>query len=136
MNKWKVFKIVYPFLIAIFLISTPGILQAQDKTERYVLIEAPCNPGFPASPVGKEKVIITKVFKKQYESPFELVSAEPELISKFEVALQKFYPNSRNQVKDILVYMLVTEKEAKELYNRKLKQFKLLEISVIELKID
>jgi len=125
--------------MALILISIGDIALAQEKAEktiRYILIEAPCQPAFPAPPTGKEKVILTKVFKVEYESPFDLVSAEPELISRFEVALQKEYPGSRNQVKDILVYMLVTEKEARELYSRKLKHFKLLETAVIELKTE
>ncbi len=129
-------KGIFPFAIGLILFSASVVVQAQEKTERYILIEAPCQSTFPASPVGKDKVIITKVFKVQYASPFELVSAEPELITRFEVALEKAYPGSRNQVKDILVYMLVTEKEARELYNRKLKQFKLMEIAFIELKTE
>ncbi|MDZ7607052.1 MAG: hypothetical protein U5K79_16020 [Cyclobacteriaceae bacterium] len=127
---------IFPFVFALILMSFTDIVQAQEKTERFILIEAPCQPTFPAPPSGKDKVIITKVFKVQYDSPFELVSAEPELITRFEVALQKAYPGSRNLVKDILVYMLVTEKEARELYNRKQKQFKLMEIAVIELKTE
>lgn len=126
---------IFPIVLALILISLTGLVRAQEKTERYILIEAPCKPGFPASPTGKGKVIITKVFKVVYESSFDLVSAEPTLISQFEVALEKAYPGSRNQIKDILVYMLVTEKEARELYNRKLKQFKLQELTAIELKI-
>jgi len=126
----------FPLVFVLILMSITYTAQAQEKTVRYILIEAPCQPTFPAPPTGKEKVIITKVFKVQYDSPFDLVSAEPELISRFEVALQKAYPDSRNHVKDILVYMLVTEKEARELYNRKLKQFKLMETAVIELKTD
>ena len=64
-----------------------------------------------------------------------MVNAEPDLIVDFEVALEKAYPNSRNQIKDILVYMLNSEKEAKELYKRKIKHFKMLETGVIDLKI-
>jgi hypothetical protein len=127
---------IYALVILFLLISIGETVLAQEKTVRYILIEAPCQPTFPAPPSGKNKVIITKVFKVQYESPFELVSAEPELISRFEVALEKAFPGSRNQIKDILVYMLVTEKEARELYNRKSKQFKLQEIAVIELKTE
>jgi hypothetical protein len=127
---------IYALVSLLILISIVDTVRAQEKTERYILIEAPCQPTFPAPPSGKSKVIITKVFKVQYESPFELVSAEPELISRFEVALEKAYPGSRNQIKDILVYMLVTEKEARELYSRKLKQFKLQEIAAIELKTE
>ena len=63
-------------------------------------------------------------FRREFENAFELVNAEPELIVDFEVALDKAYPNSRNQVNDILVYMLNTKKEATELLNRKMKQFK------------
>jgi len=132
MTRVRFFLIVFMLI----LMSITYTAQAQEKTVRYILIEAPCQPTFPAPPTGKEKVIITKVLKVQYDSPFDLVSAEPELISRFEVALQKAYPDSRNHVKDILVYMLVTEKEARELYNRKLKQFKLMETAVIELKTD
>jgi hypothetical protein len=132
MNRSGIYALVSLFL----LISIGETVLAQEKTVRYILIEAPCKPAFPAPPSGKNKVIITKVFKVQYESPFELVSAEPELISRFEVALEKAFPGSRNQIKDILVYMLVTEKEARELYNRKSKQFKLQEIAAIELKTE
>ena len=64
-----------------------------------------------------------------------MVNAEPNLIVDFEVALEKAYPNQRNQVKDILVYMMTTEKEAKQLYSRKIKQFKTLKTGVIELKV-
>jgi hypothetical protein len=127
---------IFLFVFVLILISIVDTVSAQEKTVRYILIEAPCQPTFPAQPAGKNKVIITKVFKVQYESPFELVSAEPELISRFEVALEKAFPGSRNQIKDILVYMLVTEKEARELYSRKLKQFKLQEIAAIELKTE
>jgi hypothetical protein len=108
---------------------------AQEDNTRYILIEAPCKPDFAALPNYKEKVIITKIFKVTYEGTFELVNAEPELITDFEVALEEAYPNSRNQIKDILVYMINTEKEAKELYKRKLKQFEALKTGVIELKI-
>jgi len=107
----------------------------QEDNTRYILIEAPCKSDFAALPDYKEKVILTKVFKVTYDSPFELVNAEPELITDFEVALEKAYPNSRNQIKDILVYMITTEKEAKELYKRKLKQFEALKTGVIELRI-
>lgn len=109
--------------------------KAQEKTERFILIEAPAKAGFPAAPQDKEKVIITRVFRVVYESSFDLVSAEPTLISRFEVALEKAYPGSRNQIKDILVYMLNTEKEAKELYNRKINYFKILDTPPVELKI-
>ena len=107
----------------------------ENENTRYILIEAPCKPGFNALPEFKEKVIITKVFKAEFETPFDMVNAEPDLIVKFEVALEKAYPNSRNQINDIMVYMLNSEKEAKELYSRKKKHFKLLETGVINLKI-
>jgi len=107
-----------------------------DENIRYILIEAQCKPGFNALPKYKEKVILTNIFKKEFENAFEVVNAEPELIVDFEVALEKAYPNQRNQVKDILVYMLNTEKEAKELYIRKIKLFQTLETGVIDLKLD
>ena len=107
----------------------------KEENVRYILIEAPCKPGFKAKNDYKENVILTKIFKKEFENAFELVNAEPELISAFEVALEEAYPNSRNQIKDILVYMMNTEKDAKELYNRKLKQFKTLNTGVIALKL-
>lgn len=107
----------------------------KDENIRYILIEAPCKPGFKAKNDYKENVILIKIFKKEFENAFELVNAEPELISAFEVALEEAYPNSRNQIKDILVYMLNTEKDAKALYNRKLKQFETLNTGVIELKL-
>lgn len=102
---------------------------------RYILIEAQCKPGFNALPGHGNKVILTKVWKEEFENAFEMVNAEPKLITAFEVALEKAYPNQRNNIKDILVYMLNTEKEAKELYNRKLALFKTLETGVIDLKI-
>ena len=122
------------FTIILFL---PAFSNPRDNEEntRYIIIEAPCKSGFQALPEYKEKVILTRVFKVSYENAFELVNAEPELISDFEAALEKAYPNSRNQVKDILVYMITTEKEAKALYKRKLEQFKTLKTGVIELKI-
>lgn len=126
---------IYPFVFALIMLFQAGVVSAQEKTVRYILIEAPTKAGFPAAPAGKEKVIITKVFKVVYESSFDLVSAEPALVSRFEVALEKAYPGSRNQVKDVLVFMLNTEKEARELYNRKLHHFKLLETPPVELKI-
>jgi hypothetical protein len=119
----------------IFTSAFSGFVPNDDGEVRYILIEAPCKQGFKALPDFKEKVILTKVFKMEFENAFEIVNAEPELITAFEVALEKEYPGSRNQVKDILVYMLTTEKDAKELYNRKIKQFKTLETGVIELKI-
>lgn len=112
-----------------------GFGPKDDGEVRYILIEAPCKQGFKALPDFKDKVILTKVFKMEFENAFELVNAEQELITAFEVALEKAYPGSRNQLKDILVYMLTTEKDAKELYNRKIKQFKTLETGVIELKV-
>ena len=108
---------------------------ANEENTRFVLIEAKCTPGFNALPEYTEKVILTKVFKKEFANAFEIVNAEPDLISEFEVALEKAYPNSRNQVRDILVYMLTTEQEAKELYQRKINQFKTLNTGVIELKL-
>jgi hypothetical protein len=107
-----------------------------DENIRYILIEAKCKPGFKAKPQHKEKVILTKIFKKEFDNAFEVVNAEPQLIIDFEVALEASYPNQRNQVEDILVYMLNTEKEAKELYKRKQKLFETLEKEVIELKVD
>lgn len=123
-------------LILAFALTVAAGFKQSDKGEvRYVLIEAPCKPGFNALPKYKEKVILTPVFKMEFENAFEIVNAEPELISAFEVALENAYPNSRNQIKDILVYMISSEKEAKELYARKIKQFKTLETGVIELKL-
>lgn len=121
----------------LILLANTLFAQDTDKEEntRYILIEAPCKPGFKAKNDYKENVILTKIFRMEFENAFELVNAEPELISAFEVALEKAYPNSRNQIKDILVYMITTEKEAKELYNRKIKQFKALNTGVIELKL-
>lgn len=127
----KVLIISWIIFVGVF----PGFGPVDDSEVRYILIEAPCKQGFKALPEAKEKVILTKVFKMEFENAFEIVNAEPELITAFEVALEKAYPGSRNQVKDILVYMLTTEKDAKELYNRKIKQFKTLETGVIELKV-
>ncbi len=127
-------KVLFYTLI-IFAFSSFGF-ENKDKGEvRYILIEAPCKTGFNALPDYKEKVILTPVFKMEFENAFEIVNAEPELITAFEVALEKAYPNSRNQIKDILVYMITSEKEAKELYKRKINQFKTLETGVIQLKI-
>lgn len=123
-------------IILIFLGNTFFTQEAKkEENIRYILIEAPCKPGFKANNDYKENVILTKVFKMEFENAFEIVNAEPELISSFEVALEKAYPNSRNQIKDILVYMMNTEKDARELYNRKLKQFEALNTGVIELKL-
>ena len=124
-------------LIIAILIFASGITIAQQKREhtRYILIEAPCKAGFNALPNFEEEVILSKVFKAEFEDAFQMVNAEPQLIIDFEVALENEFPNSRNQIKDILVYMLTSEKEAKELHARKIKQFKLLEVGVVELKI-
>ena len=125
-------------LIIIFIVISGHTFTFQDhdnENTRYILIEAPCKPGFPALPEVKQKVILTKVFKLTFENAFEIVNAEPELITDFEVALEKAFPNSRNQIKDILVYMIADEKEAKDLYKRKIEQFKILKTEVIELKI-
>ena len=123
--------------LVLVLLANTLLAQETKKEEnvRYILIEAPCKPGFKVKNDYKENVILTKIFKKEFENAFELVNAEPELISAFEVALEEAYPNSRNQIKDILVYMMNTEKDAKELYNRKLKQFKTLNTGVIALKL-
>ena len=128
-------KILAVWILLFFSLAFTSIKDKEENT-RFILIEAQCNPGFDALPEFKEKVVLTKVFKREFENAFEMVNAEPDLIVDFEVALEKAYPNSRNQVKDILVYMMNSEKEAKELYNRKLKQFKTLETGVIDLKIN
>lgn len=133
-KKLGIMKIIALSLIAFFSMAFAFDKNVEENT-RYILIEAPCKPEFNALPEFKEKVIITKVFKAEFETPFDMVNAEPQLIIDFEVALEKAYPNSRNQIKDILVYMLTTEKEAKELYKRKEKLFKTLETGVIKLKI-
>ena len=112
--------------LVLYLVPVAFGQKETEKNIRYILIEAPCKPGFNALPESKEKVVLTKIFKMEFETPFEMVNAEPQLIVDFEVALEKAYPNSRNQIKDILVYMLNTEKEAKELYNRKIKQYFML----------
>lgn len=124
------------FIVLAFFLSISAANSTDNEKEiRYILIEAPCKPGFNALKDYTEKVIVTKIFKAEFENAFEMVNAESDLIVDFEVALEKEYPNSRNQVKDILVYMLNTEKDAKELYNRKLKQFKTLNTGVIQLKV-
>ena len=124
------------FIVLAFFLSISVANSADtEKQIRYILIEAPCKPEFNALKEYSQKVIVTKVFKAEFENAFEMVNAESDLIVAFEVALEKEYPNSRNQVKDILVYMLNTEKEAKELYSRKLKQFKTLNTGVIEFKV-
>ena len=125
-----------PLLFIFFLHQFPAIENgSQEEFSRFILIEAPCEAGFNALPEYSNKVILTKVFKAEFENAFELVKAEQDLIVRFEVALEKAYPNSRNQVKDIMVYMLTNEKEAKELLNRKKKQFETLDTGVIELKV-
>jgi hypothetical protein len=124
------------FLFIFFLYQFPAMdNDGQEDFFRYILIEAPCEANFNALPEYPNKVILTKVFKAEFENAIELVNAEQELIVRFEVALDKAYPNSRNQVKDIMVYMLTNEKEAKELLNRKKKQFETLDTGVIELKV-
>ncbi len=128
-------KILISLLIIFLNVNAVFDKKAKEETIRYILIEAPCKPGFNALPEYKDKVIITKVFKAKFENAVELVNAERNLIIDFEVALEKAYPNSRNKVKDIMIYMLNTEKEAKELFNRKKTRFKTLETGVIELKI-
>jgi len=110
-------------------------IEKQEEITRYILIEAPCKPSFPALPDYDEKVIITKVFMAKFENEFELLNAENDLVVRFEVALEKSFPNSRNQISDIMVYMLNDQKEAKELFIRKKKLFKTLGTGVIELKI-
>ena len=127
-------KIITFFLV---LNLSVGFSPGNNKSEnvRYILIEAECKPGFDALPGVREKVIITKVWKEEFENAFEIVNAEPKLISDFEVALEKSYPGQINQIKDILVYMLNTEKEAKNLFKRKLGLFKTLEKGIIELKV-
>ncbi|MCK5277445.1 MAG: hypothetical protein KAQ62_04630 [Cyclobacteriaceae bacterium] len=128
-------KLLISLFIVFLNITTVFDKKVEEENVRYILIEAPCKANFNALPEYQDKVIITKVFKAEFENAFALVNAESELIVDFEVALENAYPNSRNQIKDILVYMLITEKEAKELYNRKMKQFKTLGTGVIELKI-
>jgi hypothetical protein len=130
-----VIKILTLFLLILFNIAFTERKNA-DENVRYILIEAQCKPSFNALPEHKEKVILTKIFKKEFENAFEVVNAEPQLIIDFEVALEAAYPNQRNQVADILVYMLKSEKEAKELHKRKRKLFQTLGKGVIELKID
>ncbi len=128
-------KIIVSLLIIFLNVNAVFDKKVKEETIRYILIEAPCTSNFNALPDYKDKVIITKVFKAKFENAVELVNAERNLTIDFEVALEKAYPNSRNQVKDIMIYMLSTEKEAKELFKRKKTQFKTLEIGVIELKI-
>lgn len=124
------------YIIGLLFFSWTALLpQQKGEHTRYILIEAPCKAGFNALPKFEEEVILSKVFKVEFEDAFQVVNAEPDLIVDFEVALEERFPNSRNQIKDILVYMLNSEEEAKNLYKKKIKQFKLLEIGVIELKI-
>ena len=127
-------NIIKYLLVSLFLL---GFAPQNKKSEniRFIIIEAECKPGFSALPDIKEKVIITKVWKEEFENAFAVVNAEPDLVTDFEVALEKDYPHQLNQIEDILVYMLNTEKEAKALYKRKLGLFKSLEKGVIELKV-
>jgi hypothetical protein len=131
---WKMKSLI----VLVFVLVNLSICFGQKEPEsndRYILIEAPCKAGFNALPDVDKKVILTQVYKAEFETPFDMVNAEPSLIKDFEVALEAAYPNSRNQIEDILVYMLNTEKEANELFNRKIKLFKTMETGVIELKI-
>jgi hypothetical protein len=128
-------KVVFVFFAVFINLSVCLGQKESESNTRYILIEAPCSSGFKALPEFTEKVILTQIFKAEFDTPFDMVNAEPSLISDFEVALEKKYPNSRNQVKDILVYMLNSEKEAKQLYNRKIKLFETTGTGVIELKI-
>jgi hypothetical protein len=121
-------------ILLFFLHNVLGQNVVQNEV-RYIFIEAPCKTGFNANNGFNQNVLLTPVFKEEFENAFEVVNAEPELIKEFEVALEKSYPNSRNDVKDILVYMLTSEKEAKELYKRKIKQFEVLKTGVIKLKL-
>ena len=102
---------------------------------RYVLIEASCKAGFDALPEYEKEVILSDVFKVEFENAFQVVNAEPDLIVDFEVALEQRFPNSRNQIKDILVYMLNSNKEAQDLYANKIKQFEKDNVGTIQLKI-
>jgi len=126
---------ILAYSLALFLSFGFSSQTKNSENVRYIIIEAECKPGFNALSDFKEKVIITKVWKEEFENAFEVVNAEPELIIDFEVALEKKYPNQLNQIEDILVYMLISEKEAKALYKRKLGLFKSLDKGVIELKI-
>lgn len=128
-------NILLSVLIGTFFNFLVPALETQEENIRYIVMEAPCKSSFNALPDYESKVILTKVFKAEFESAFEMVNAESDLIVDFEVALEQLYPNSRNQIEDIMVYMLNTEKEAKELYNRKKKYFKTFETGVIEMKI-
>ncbi len=127
-------KALFTILLLLHFYAGPAG-EAKDDNVRYVLIEAPCKSGFPALPGHEKKVILTNIFKVAFDDPFSLVNAEPELISDFEAALEKTWPDSRNQIEDIMVYMLKTEKEAKELYKRKKNLFKMLDTGIIDMKI-
>ncbi len=124
-------------LFSLFIVFASQIAFSSGLEEevRYILIEAPCKKSFNALPEHEQKVIITNVFKVEFKTPFDLVNAQPELIKQFEVALEKAFPNSRNHVNDIMIYMLHSEKEAKELLKRKKNQFKLLDTGVLNLKM-
>ena len=124
-------------LIILFLFTGQTFEDQSDNgaSTRYIIIEAPCKQGFNALPDYQKKVILTKVCKVDFENSAELINAESKLTSDFEVALEKAFPNSRNQVKDIMVYLINSEKEAKELYNRKVEQFKILNTGIIDLKL-
>ncbi len=126
-------------LISLFFVFACQLANASPSIEevevRYILIEAPCKNSFDALPNHEQKVILSNVFKVEFKNPFEVVNAEPDLLIKFEVALEKAYPNSRNQIKDIMIYMLNSEKEAKELLKRKKNLFKTLDTGVLILKL-
>lgn len=122
------------FILLFFVHNVLGQNVVQNEV-RYIFIEAPCKTGFNSNSGFDQNVLLTPVFKAEFENAFEVVNAEPELIKEFEVALEQTYPNSRNQIKDILVYMLTSEKEAKALYKRKLNQFEALKTGVIKLKL-
>lgn len=126
------------FISLVIIISSHlafGSGPTQEEEVRYILIEVPCKKGFNTLPNQEQKVILTNVFKVEFENAFEMVNAEADLVIKFEVALEKAYPNSRNQIKDIMIYMLNSEKEAKELLNRKKNHFKTIEAGVLKLKL-
>ena len=55
---------------SLFLLFSFAFTSNKDKEEnkRYILIEAQCKPGFDALPEFKEKVIITKIFKEEFEN--------------------------------------------------------------------
>lgn len=124
-------------LLSLFIIFSSQIAYPSNHEDevRYILIEAPCKNSFDALPNHEQKVILSNVFKVEFKNPFEVVNAEPDLVIKFEVALEKAYPNSRNHIKDIMIYMLNSEKEAKELLKRKKSLFKTLDTGVLILKL-